>query len=83
MIKLLKDNVLVKLDEAETITAGGIIIPDPEKERTIYGELFAVGQDCTLKAGDRVLIHLYDGIEMELDGVKYIYIHEEDLIGKL
>ena len=42
-VRPLNDRVLVKRLEEETKTAGGITIPDNNKEKPIQGEVVAVG----------------------------------------
>ena len=81
-VRPLHDRVLVKRVEEETKTAGGIIIPDNNKEKPMQGEIMAVGsgyrmQDGGLraldvKAGDKVLFGKYAGTEVKVDGNEYI-----------
>jgi chaperonin GroES len=88
-IRLLRDSVLVKLDEPDEVTKGGIIISDNARDRAWKGEVVSIGQGTDdspmeLKVGDKVLVHPYDGIEMTIDHKSYIYLnHEEDIIGKI
>ena len=84
----LADRVLVKPAAAEEKTAGGIIIPDPAKEKPLQGEVLAVGQgtkdeEMVLKAGDQVLYGKYAGTEVELDGEKYIIMRQSDVLAVL
>ena len=77
-IRPLHDRVIVKREEAETKTAGGIIIPDSAKEKPQEGEVVAVGngirrEDGTVspldvKAGDKILFSKYAGTEIKIDG---------------
>jgi len=65
-IQPLGDRVLVKPADAETKTAGGIIIPDSAKEKPQRGTVVAVGpgkkdEPTTVKAGDTVLYGKYSG----------------------
>ena len=70
-IRPLADKVLVQRLEAETKTAGGIVLPDSAKEKPQRGKIVSVGKgkvldDGTLKKiqvkkGDIVLFTSYAG----------------------
>ncbi|MFN8285829.1 MAG: co-chaperone GroES [Chitinophagales bacterium] len=80
----LADRVLVKPAEAETKTAGGIIIPDSAKEKPQRGTVIAVGpgkkdEPTTVKKGDTVLYGKYSGTEIQVDGVDYLIMKESDI----
>ncbi len=90
-IRPLNDRLLVKRLEEITKTAGGIIIPDSAKEKPAEGEIIAVGPGkvndkgdrvaLQVKAGDRVLFSKYGGTEVKLDGVDYLIMREDDIMG--
>lgn len=87
-IKPLADRVLIKPAPAEEKTAGGIIIPDTAKEKTLQGEVLAAGngtkdEEMVLKAGDTVLYGKYAGTEVELDGEKYLIMRQSDVLAVL
>ena len=87
----LHDRVVVTRIDADSKTAGGIIIPDTAKEKPTEGEVIAVGpggRDETgklipidLKKGDRVLFGKWSGTEVKLDGVEYLIMKESDIMG--
>jgi chaperonin GroES len=81
----LHDRVIVKAAEAETKTAGGIIIPDTAKEKPQRGTVMAVGmgkkdEPMTVKAGDTVLYGKYAGTEINIDGQELLIMRESDLL---
>ena len=82
-IKPLRDRVLVKLEGADTVSRGGIIIPDIAQERAIQqGEVMAVGKDTGIVCiGDRVILTKFAGHEIELNKVKHTIVKEEDILG--
>jgi chaperonin GroES len=90
-IKPLQDRVLVKRIEAEEKTASGIIIPDTAKEKPQEGEVIAVGPgkvldngtkvELTVKVGDKVLFSKYAGTDVKIDGVEYLIMREDDILG--
>ncbi|CUT03707.1 co-chaperone GroES [Candidatus Chrysopegis kryptomonas] len=72
-IKPLDDRVLVEpLEEVESRTSSGIIIPDTAKEKPRIGIVIAVGTDEDLrekvKEGDKILFAKYGGEEIEMTG---------------
>lgn len=83
-VKPLADRVLVEAAEAETKTAGGIIIPDTAKEKPMRGKIVAAGpgkkdEPTTVKVGDTVLYGKYAGTEITIDGKEYLIMKESDI----
>ena len=89
----LHDRVVVKRIEAEERTAGGIIIPDTAKEKPQQGEVVAVGSGgrdesgklipIDVKVGDRVLYGKWSGSDVKMDGIEYLIMKENDILGVL
>lgn len=84
-IKPLDDRVLVEpLEEVESKTKSGIIIPDTAKEKPRIGIVVAVGTDEDLrskvKEGDKILFAKYGGEEIEMDGKEYRIISRSDIL---
>ena len=89
-LRPLHDRVIVKRLEAETKSAGGIVIPDTATEKPIKGEVIAVGagkilengnvRALAVKAGDKVLFGKYSGTEVKVDGEELLVMREEDLV---
>jgi chaperonin GroES len=87
----LHDRVVVKRIDAETKTAGGIIIPDSAKEKPSQGEVVAVGPGgrdeagklipIDLKVGDVVLFGKWSGTEVKIDGTEVLIMKESDILG--
>jgi chaperonin GroES len=80
----LADRVLVAPAEAETKTAGGIIIPDTAKEKPQRGTVMAVGtgkkdEPMTVKVGDTILYGKYSGTEISIEGNDYLIMKESDI----
>jgi chaperonin GroES len=83
-VKPLADRVLVEPAEAETKTAGGIIIPDSVKEKPQRGTVIAVGggkkdEPMTVKVGDSILYGKYSGTEIQIEGKDYLIMRESDI----
>ncbi len=90
-IRPLNDRLLVKRLEEETMTAGGIIIPDSAKEKPAEGEVVAIGPGkvadngervaLQVKEGDMVLFSKYGGTDVKLDGEDFLIMREDDILG--
>jgi chaperonin GroES len=89
-LRPLHDRVIIKRLEAETKSAGGIVIPDTATEKPIKGQVVAVGagkiledgkvRPLAVKAGDKVLFGKYSGTEVKVDGEELLVMREEDLV---
>ncbi|MEM7280363.1 MAG: co-chaperone GroES [Pseudomonadota bacterium] len=92
-IRPLHDRVIIKRMEEETLSPGGIVIPDSATEKPIRGEVVAVGngkilengevRNLDLKVGDRVLFGKYGGTEVKIDGEELLVMREEDVMAVL
>ena len=87
-IKPLADRVLVKVSDAETTTASGIIIPDNAQEKPQKGTVVAVGKGTkdnptTLSVGDIVLYGKYAGTELKHEGEEFIIMKESDIFAMI
>ena len=89
-IRPLADKVLVQRLEAETKTAGGIVLPDTAKEKPQRGRVINAGKGKLLddgscgkmqvKKGDEVLFTSYAGTEVKIDGKEYLIMSESDIM---
>ncbi|MCA9008459.1 MAG: co-chaperone GroES [Planctomycetaceae bacterium] len=92
-INPLDDRVVVRPNEAEETTAGGIVLPDAAKEKQQRGTVLAVGPGrmldsgersaISVKVGDQVLFGKYGGTEVEVDGEEVKILRESDILAKL
>jgi chaperonin GroES len=88
-IKPLHEKVVVERLEAESKSAGGILIPDSAKEKPMRGIVIAVGPGRVLengdvkaldvKKGDKVLFGGYAGSEVKVDGKDYLIVNESEI----
>ncbi len=89
-IRPLADKVLIQRLEAETKTAGGIVLPDSAKEKPQKGKVISVGDGKMLddgtvrkpqvKKGDTVLFTSYAGTEIKIDGKEHLIMSESDIM---
>jgi chaperonin GroES len=92
-INPLDDRVVVRPNEAEETTAGGIVLPDAAKEKQQRGTVLAVGPGrmldsgersaISVKVGDQVLFGKYGGTDIEVDGEEVKILRESDILAKL
>ena len=80
------DRVLLKVEAAETKTAGGLIIPDTAQEKTQTGKVIAVGDDkdaIKVKKDDKVMFDKYAGTNIKIDGVDHLIVKMQDIIATI
>ena len=90
-LKPLGDRVIVKPDEAEEATAGGLFLAHDAKEKPQTGIVLAVGEGkrskdgniypMPVKVGDKVLYGKYGGTEVTVDGEEVMILRADDLYG--
>ena len=81
----LHDRVVIEPIESDSVTKGGIIIPDNAKEKPVKGSVIACGdgkkdEPVTVKIGDVVLYGKHAGMNIEIDGKKYLIMREADIL---
>ena len=89
-IRPLHDRVIVRREEEEATSAGGILLPGSAQEKPNQGEVIAVGSGRILdngdvrpvdvKVGDKVVFGKYAGQDtIEVDGEELIILSETDI----
>src|SRR5712664_699915 len=86
----LNDKIVVKRLEAESTTAGGIVLPDTAKEKPKQGRVISLGDGKLLdngkrakfqvKEGDRVLFTSYAGNEAKIGSEEYLIMTEDEIL---
>jgi len=89
-IQPLGDRVLVQREEAQQITAGGIVLPDSAKDKPARGVIVAVGDGRVLddgsrssfqvQEGDRILFVSYAGEEFKIGDCEVLLMRESDIL---
>jgi chaperonin GroES len=92
-VRPLDDRVVVQPSEAESTTAGGIVLPDSAQEKPQRGKVVSVGPGRLLDSGDRgapsvsvgdvVIYGKYSGMEIEIDGNDVKILRETDILAKV
>src|SRR5271167_1660371 len=89
-IRPLHDRVIVKREEAQTVSAGGIVIPGGAADKPATGKVVAFGLGKLLDdgstlafdfaIGDKVLFGKHDGSAVKIDGEEFLVLREEDIM---
>ena len=90
-VKPLEDRVLVTVNDAETTTASGLVIPDTAKEKPQQGTVIAVGPGkrseqtgdlvpLDVEEGQTVLFSKYGGTEVKVGGEEYLILAARDIL---
>lgn len=89
-LRPLHDRVIIKREEEETTSAGGIVLPGSATEKPSRGEVVAVGAGKVLdngstapmavKAGDKVLFGKYAGTEVKSGEDTLIVMREDEIM---
>ena len=90
-IRPLYDRVVVKRQEEEVTSAGGIILTGSAKEKPTQGKVIAVGDGAlkengelrplAVKVGDEVIFGPYAGSTVKIDGEEVIILSENEIYG--
>jgi chaperonin GroES len=68
--------------EASNKTASGIFIPDSAKEKPVVAVIKAIGENVSdLKVGDKIVYKQFSSNEFKIDGVDYVIVKDEDILG--
>lgn len=93
MLEPVLHRIILKLDDVESKTESGIIIPEEvtkkERKAVEVGTVVAIGSTCfkdygaedVVKVGDRVVIAKYSGKEVrDIDETVFVVVNDEDII---
>lgn len=86
----LGDRVVIRRDESEEKTSGGIYLPDSAKDKPARGTIVSIGDGrllddgsrsaFTVKEGDRVLFLSYAGEEFKFGDDQLLLMRESDIL---
>ena len=85
----LGDRVVIKNQEMNEVSKGGIILAGAAKEKPQMAEVIAVGpggnvdgKEITMhvKEGQKVIYSKYAGNEVKLDGEEYVSVRQSDIL---
>ena len=86
----LGDRVVIRRDESEEKTSGGIYLPDSAKDKPARGIVVSIGDGrvlddgsrsvFTVKEGDRVLFLSYAGEDFKFGSDEFLLMRESDIL---
>lgn len=88
-LKPIGDKILIEPLEPETVSKGGIVLPDTAKEKPQEGKVLAVGEGkyidgklvpLTVKPGQKVIFAKYGGDEIKVNDKELKIITESDIL---
>jgi len=90
----LEDRLIVELMDPETVTPGGIVLPDTAQQKSERAKVVAIGPGrrgddgeripLAVGVGDEVICAKYGGIStVKVDGDEYTILQESDVLAKV
>ena len=89
-INPIRDRILIKPLDAETVTNSGIVIPENAQEKPIQGKVLAVGAGkvtdegqlvpLVVKEGDTVMYSKFSGQTVKVSNVEHVILKEDDVM---
>jgi chaperonin GroES len=89
-IKPIRDRILVKPEDKESVTASGIFIPDNAAEKPAKGKVLSVGTGrvtnegnvipMVIKEGDTVLYGKFSGQTVKISDIEHLILTEDDIM---
>lgn len=89
-LKVIGARCIVKEENPEAKTQGGIILTSADKQRTYTGTVLVTGEGAFLEngdirpmrvnAGDKVIFAKFAGTPIDHDGEQYIILNERDIL---
>lgn len=86
----IRDRILIKPLDAETVTRSGIVIPENAQEKPIQGKVLAVGTGkvteegqivpLVIKEGDTVMYSKFSGQTVKVDNIEHVILKEDDVM---
>lgn len=75
------ERVLVKVDNTDATTSGGIVLPTTAQKAPNRGEVVSSFQGGAVQSGDQVVYGNYAGTAISLQGKDHVLLKEEDVVG--
>lgn len=87
-IRPIRENILIKPDSGDEVSAGGIVVPEHLRGRANRGRVVAVGNGIEGKPmkykPNNIVWHIKGaGIEMEENGEKFVLMPQGDVLAYL
>ncbi|MCY4576630.1 MAG: co-chaperone GroES [Chloroflexi bacterium] len=89
----LGDRIVIKPNEEEEVSKGGLLLPDTARERPQEGEVIAAGPGrvsdtgqlipMSLGVGDKVLFPQFGATRINEDDDELLFFRESDILAKI
>ena len=89
----IEDRLLIESAVGESVSPGGIFLPDSAKETPTRGTIIAAGpgrlgkdgkrMDLPVAAGDEVIYGKYAGSNVEIDGTEFKVLRADEILAKI
>lgn len=89
----ISDKLICKPVEQDEVSAGGIILPELDDQKTLKAEVLVAGPgfwaapglfiETTCKTGDIIVYQRFGAQVMDYDGVNYHIVQERDVLTKI
>ncbi len=84
-LRPMADNVLLKQNEANETSVGGIILATATKEKPAIYTVVAVGPgtkdvEMIVKVGDKVVVSKHTGTDVTLDKIDYKFVKQDEIL---
>lgn len=76
-----QDRVLLKRHPSESVTEGGIAIPESAQVKSNIAVVVAAGPDVPLSPGDNVMLGQYAGVNVSLEGEPHFLVKYDEILG--
>ena len=90
MLKPIGNHVIIKVEEAKSVTTSGIHLVSAANEKPQQGVVMAVGSGSILEDGTRLPIEVavgnevifsqYAGVTVAYEGEQYLIVNERDIL---
>lgn len=78
----INQKILVRPNETEKVTPGGIHIPDTARDKPVMGTVVSAADDTeSIETGMKVMYGKYAGTKVEVEGEELIIMKETDVLG--
>jgi chaperonin GroES len=89
-INPIRDRILVKPLDQDTVTASGIVIPDNAQEKPMQGQILSAGTGkvtedgvtipMVVKTGDKVMYGKYSGQTVRINNEDHLILKEDEIL---